>query len=77
LDKLEEAECRCRWLRAGICICEKRLALTLEECQTRYMLRQQPNSKENTAYNRGMIHCATATAVESRRKTIIREWCAW
>ena len=38
------------------------------------MLRQQPISKENTAYNRGMIHRATGTAVESRRKTIIREW---
>jgi hypothetical protein len=50
------------------------LALTLVECQTSFMLRQQPISKENTAYNRGMIHCATATAVESRRKAIIREW---
>ncbi len=38
------------------------------------MLRQQPIGKENTAYNRGMIHRATGTAVESRRKTIIREW---
>ncbi len=61
----------------GICVGEKRLALTPEECQTRYMLRQQRISKENTAYHRGMIHCATGTAVESRRKTIIREWCAW
>ena len=34
------------------------------------MLRQQPIGKENTAYNRGMIHHATGTAVECPRKTI-------
>jgi hypothetical protein len=31
------------------------------------MVRQQPISKGNTAYHRGMIHGATGTAVESRR----------
>jgi hypothetical protein len=34
------------------------------------MLREQPISKENTAYNRGMIHHATGTAVECPRKII-------